>query len=168
MTDFLVNSTHLPGQTHFEYELDSANFTNDTLNEFENLDIDEEFTHTGITRLTQVLAILGVCISMVGIVGNFFSIIVLNRKAMKKLSTYTYLLGLSVCDEISLTFTVIILFHYAIPTNTKIARAFNFNYKILLIYIYVSFYCIFNQYSFTWRKIIIFFKLILNHFILCH
>jgi hypothetical protein len=142
MTMFFANgSYHAPGggRSHYEFDFETAsNFTNDTLQDLENLELDEELTHTGITRLTQVLAILGVCISMVGIVGNFFSIIVLNRKAMKKLSTYTYLLGLSVCDEISLTFTVIILFHYAIPTNTKIARAFNFNYKILLIYIYVS------------------------------
>ena len=125
--------------TSFKLDSLDSNWTaNDSFIEMDTLDIDEDLTQTGITRLTQILAILGVCICTIGIIGNFFSIIVLNRKAMKKLSTYTYLLGLSVCDEISLTFTIMILFNYAMPA-AQIPKAFAFNYKILLIYIYVSF-----------------------------
>jgi hypothetical protein len=131
------------------YNLDNGgNSSNDSFIDIDNLEPGdfEDLSQTNVPKLTQVLAILGVCISLVGIVGNMFSIIVLNRKAMKKLSTYTYLLGLAVCDEISLTFTVIILFAYAVPSNTNIARAFsfNYNYKILLIYVYVRFDYILN------------------------
>ena len=117
------------------------NLTNDSLlldtEDLSAIELDEsDLNHIGITRLTQTLAIIGVCICVIGIIGNFFSIIVLNRKAMKKLSTYTYLLGLAVCDEISLTFTIMILLHYTVPTNVKYTKAFTFNTKILLIYIY--------------------------------
>lgn len=100
------------------------------------LDLDDEFNQTGVTRLTQILAILGVCICVIGIIGNFLSIIVLTRKSMKKLSTYSYLLGLSICDEISLTLTVIILLHYASPTRIILSQSLSSKHKILLIYIY--------------------------------
>ena len=85
------------GQTNTE------NMTYDDIGDIDDIPIG------GVTKLTQILAMLGICISIIGIIGNFFSIIVLTRKSMKKLSTYSYLLGLSICDEISLIFTVYIL-----------------------------------------------------------
>ena len=78
-----------------------------TLSPFDLNDITEGLNQTTIvTKLTQIIATLGVFICFFGIIGNILSIIVLNRKAMKKLSTYAYLLGLSVSDVISLIFTV--------------------------------------------------------------
>ena len=55
---------------------------------------------------------------------------------MNRLSTYHYLLGLAICDEISLSFTILILFKYSIPASIRLNETFNNNYKILLIYIY--------------------------------
>ena len=90
----------------------------------------------GVTKLTRILAIVGVFICIIGMIGNLFSIIVLSRKSMKRLSTYSYLLGLSICDEISLTFTIIILLNYATPSSLLKSPNLANNYKILLIYIY--------------------------------
>lgn len=97
---------------------------------------DEEINQIGVTKLTKILAIVGVCICVIGMVGNIFSIIVLSQKSMKRLSTYSYLLGLSICDEISLTFTVTILLNYAAPSVLSLTPNLANNYKILLIYIY--------------------------------
>lgn len=88
-------------------------------NELSNLTEDLNQT-TIVDKLTQIIATLGVFICFFGILGNFLSIIVLSRKAMKKLSTYAYLLGLSVSDEISLIFTV----RHNILSNNSILRAF--------------------------------------------
>ena len=89
-----------------------------------------------ITTLTRTLAILGIIICMIGIVGNLFSMIVLSRKSMSRLSTYSYLLGLSICDEISLFFTIIIFAKYSLPSTIDLSDSFNNNYKLLQIYIY--------------------------------
>jgi hypothetical protein len=125
-------------------QLDILNSTNSIMHH-DNLTTYDELTDletedwgplsAGVTRLTQILAILGVCISTIGIIGNFFSIIVLTRKSMKKLSTYSYLLGLSICDEISLIFTIVILLQYTLP-KSKLFQALNRNYQIILIYVY--------------------------------
>jgi hypothetical protein len=97
-------------------------------------DIDEQIPIAGVTKLTRILAILGICISIIGIIGNFFSIIVLTRKSMKKLSTYSYLLGLSICDEISLIFTVYILLQYCWPIF-RMSHSFTGNHQMTLIYV---------------------------------
>lgn len=97
---------------------------------------DEEIDQVGVTKLTRILAIIGVWVCIIGMIGNIFSIIVLSQKSMKRLSTYSYLLGLSICDEISLTFTVIILLNYAAPSLISLTPNLANNYQILLIYIY--------------------------------
>lgn len=103
--------------------------------DYESFDLEKELSQTGITSLTKVLASVGIFICIIGIIGNCLSIIVLNTKKMKKLSTYTYLFGLSVCDEISLTFTIIIWIYYATPASLRV-HGFQFYYKIILIYVY--------------------------------
>lgn len=45
------------------------------------------------SQLTLIINTLGTIICCFGIIGNVFSIIVLCKKSMKKLSTYSYLLG---------------------------------------------------------------------------
>ena len=94
-----------------------------------------------VPLLTLVLGFLGTFICMIGIIGNIFSIIVLCKKSMKKLSTYSYLLGLSICDEISLVLTVFIFLDYLAPfllknlnfvTKIKLINS----HKIFLFYIY--------------------------------
>lgn len=55
---------------------------------------------------------------------------------MKKLSTYAYLLGLSICDEISLTFTVIIWLYYILPKLFKLPQDFVNAHSILLLKVY--------------------------------
>ena len=60
------------------------------------------------SKLNLIISLFGVIICIFGITGHLFSIIVLCKKRMKKLSTYSYLLGLSICDEISLILTVLI------------------------------------------------------------
>lgn len=97
---------------------------------------DEEINQIGVTKLTRILAIIGVWVCVIGMLGNIFSIIVLSQKSMKRLSTYSYLLGLSICDEISLTFTIIILLNYAVPNIISLTPNLANNYKIMLIYIY--------------------------------
>lgn len=99
-------------------------------NELSNLTEDLNQT-TIVDKLTQIIATLGVFICFFGILGNFLSIIVLSRKAMKKLSTYAYLLGLSVSDEISLIFTVKNFPDYS---NYSILSAF----KIFIYWFFVS------------------------------
>ncbi|CAF0803690.1 unnamed protein product [Brachionus calyciflorus] len=120
----------MPNVTNSTNQNDSLKYS------FEISSFDEDITQIGVTKLTRVLAVIGVCICIIGIIGNLFSIIVLSRKSMKRLSTYSYLLGLSICDEISLSFTVIILFNYAAPTILLKSIVFTNNYKILLIYLY--------------------------------
>jgi len=44
-------------------------------------------------RFELIMSIIGTVICFIGIIGNIFSIIVLCRRSMKKLSTYAYLLG---------------------------------------------------------------------------
>lgn len=95
----------------------------------------------GTSRLTQILSIFGTIICVIGIIGNIFSIIVLCKKSMTKLSTYSYLLGLSICDELSLLLTVFIFLDYLSPFLTTYLSCsaqvslVNFS-KVLLFYIY--------------------------------
>lgn len=109
-------------------QTNSENMTYDDIGDIDDIPIG------GVTKLTQILAMLGICISIIGIIGNFFSIIVLTRKSMKKLSTYSYLLGLSICDEISLIFTVYILLQYCLSIF-RISQTFIRNHQMTLIYV---------------------------------
>jgi hypothetical protein len=122
-----------------KFQLDnfSSSFLNESLNldGSEVLDLDEDLSKIGITQLTQIMSSLAALACVIGMIGNIFSIIVLNRKAMKKLSTYTYLLGLSVCDVINLTLTLIIMIHYVLPSNAAL-NSFKSTLKIMLLYIY--------------------------------
>ena len=55
---------------------------------------------------------------------------------MKKLSTYSYLLALSICDEISLILTVLIFLENLIPFfKLNLSRNIINSHKIILIYI---------------------------------
>ena len=109
---------------------------------FENMDdINNDLYGVGVSNLTITLSLVGILICLIGIIGNFFSIIVLLRKSMKKLSIYSYLLGLSICDEISLTLTVFIFLDYTMPfignqMNIKMSQNSVNNYRIFLFYIY--------------------------------
>ena len=116
--------------------LKDLNLSIDNLSPNDLKDIQDDLDTYAITTLTRVLSILGVCISLFAIIGNFLSIIVLTRKTMKKLSTYTYLLGLSLCDEICSIFTVIVLLQYSILPLIRLSDTIMNNYKILLIYVY--------------------------------
>lgn len=113
-------------------DFDPNNFTNEFLDELGKIQFEEKT----ITMFTRTLYILGVCLCAIGITGNFLSIIVLTRKPMRRLSTYHYLLGLAICDIISLSSASLILLQYSIPSSLRSNITFNNNYKILLIYIY--------------------------------
>jgi hypothetical protein len=112
-------------------DFDSTNFTKEFLEELGLIQYQEKT----ITFFTRTLYILGVCLCIIGIVGNFLSILVLTRKSMSRLSTYHYLLGLAICDIISLSSASLILMQYSIPSSLRSNPTFNNNYKILLIYV---------------------------------
>nr|QVK45813.1 G protein-coupled receptor [Proales similis] len=103
--------------------------------EFNFEDWRSELQPAGVTELTRVLAATGIVLSLIGILGNLFSIVVLLRPSMKRLATYSYLLGLSICDEISLVLTVVVLSQYALPDSVWTIDSRN-NYQKLLTYVY--------------------------------
>lgn len=106
-----------------------------SLNESIDLDLDADELG-GNTKLPFILlGIVGVCLCIIGIIGNIFSIIVLSRKSMKKLSTYSYLFGLAICDELSLSLTIMILIQYSVPPSVTISRSLLNVHKILSLYI---------------------------------
>ena len=82
-----------------------------------------------------IISTLGMVISIIGIIGHFFSIIVLCKKKFKKLSSYAYLLALSICNEISLILTVITFLDDLLPFAELEKKNIVIFYKILRIYI---------------------------------
>lgn len=56
-------------------------------------DLVNSLNPSSISKLTKIISVFGTIICIIGIVGNLFSIVVLCKKSMKKLSTYSYLLG---------------------------------------------------------------------------
>ena len=88
------------------------------------------------SKLNLIISLFGLIICIIGIIGHLFSIIVLSKKRMKKLSTYSYLLGLSICDEISLILTVLIFLKNVIPfLKFNLSQDVINCHKIILIYI---------------------------------
>jgi len=88
------------------------------------------------SKLNLIISLFGIIICIFGITGHLFSIIVLCKKRMKKLSTYSYLLGLSICDEISLILTVLIFLENLLPfLKLNLPRNVINGHKIILIYI---------------------------------
>ena len=55
---------------------------------------------------------------------------------MNKLSTYAYLIALSVCDAVSLVFTIIALLQYSIGPGSAMPRWMVTTYPKLLSYVY--------------------------------
>ena len=83
-----------------------------------------------------IISLFGIIICIIGMAGHLFSIIVLCKKRMKKLSTYSYLLALSICDEISLMLTVLIFLENLLPfLKLNLPRSVINGNKIILIYI---------------------------------
>lgn len=78
-------------------------------------DLVNSLNPSSISKLTKIISVFGTIICIIGIVGNLFSIVVLCKKSMKKLSTYSYLLGLSICDEIGLILTILVFLDYLSP-----------------------------------------------------
>jgi len=72
---------------------DSSNNSSKDFNPFDLTKIDPcEFMFSD-DKFEFIMSIIGTIICIIGIIGNIFSIIVLCKKSMKKLSTYAYLLG---------------------------------------------------------------------------
>lgn len=111
-----------------------------------NTNIEDDLTDRDVLELLkeqnasensfQIISLFGVIICLFGIIGHLFSIIVLCKKKMKRLSTYSYLLGLSICDEISLILTILIFLENLIPfLKLNLSHEILMRHKILLIYI---------------------------------
>ena len=115
------------------FSSNSLHFFNDTV-EFENLNTiisRHYFSHI-------LLGIIGISICIIGILANIASIIILSRyKILKNLSTYVYLIALSLCDAIGLLFTVIVLIQYSVtPGTTGESNWMATIYPKLLVYVY--------------------------------
>jgi hypothetical protein len=115
--------------------MDASNdsFTNETFDygDFNGL------TQSTISYFTFILlGIFGNMICFLGLLGNILSIIVLSKPKMQKLSSYRYLLWLSICDAIGLLFTLVVFFQYTIKPGQIIPLWKNGVYQYILLYVY--------------------------------
>lgn len=137
-----LSSALPPHLTDLEIDNLTSNMINITLKEIFELDLlNEDLSHTYSDQTSKylshiLLGIIGVIICIVGIFGNIISIIVLSRQSMHKLSTYAYLIALSVCDAFGLFFTIIVLIQYSIPPGSVMPKWMSTTYPILLVYVY--------------------------------
>lgn len=83
-----------------------------------------------------LLGVIGILVCVIGILANLTSIIILNKHAINKLSTYVYLIALSVCDAIGLFFTIIVFMQYSILPDSAIPSWILNIYPKVLVYVY--------------------------------
>jgi hypothetical protein len=132
----------------FEQLLQSIDNLNETLlnsylnttlniNEIDNISAEIERSNNNNTSLLThiLLGIIGVLICIIGIFGNTISIIVLSKQTMNKLSTYAYLIALSVCDAVGLLFTIIVLLQYSLPPGSIMPECIVHIYPIIVVYV---------------------------------
>jgi hypothetical protein len=113
--------------------LNNSSF-NTTLEDEEILFPDSYNSNSYSTHI--LLGVIAIAISVLGIFGNIVSIVVLSRQTMNKLSTYAYLIALSVCDAVSLVFTIIALLQYSIVPGSAMPKWMVTTYPKLLSYVY--------------------------------
>lgn len=88
-------------------------------------------------KVVNILSIISFILCLIGLFGNIVSIIILNKKAMKKLSTNFYLLGLSITDTITLFFNILILINNIISIlRIRLPQQTLNIINIIIIYIY--------------------------------
>jgi hypothetical protein len=101
-----------------------------------NYDFNESIQSANTYFSFILLGIVGNIICLLGLFGNILSIIVLSKRTMWKLSTYTYLLSLSICDAVGLVFTIPVLLQYTIEPGRSTPQWMTYTFQVVLLYFY--------------------------------